>query len=542
MKMKSPVAKVSEFNGSHVSDPHARTETLSYFILTVLGFSFWFFMAVPFASHRESYGWLARVHNHGFTSAFSVGLASTYRPLHQVAAWLGFMILDPGIFPTSVLRQALLQGFVYGMFVLAWWLIYPTAAQRRLFALIAFVTGGVFFSGYVHLFHIYGMSYVPVMLVLGALLRFHCSTALGKREVWFAVVAILLVFWHPFATALFVAFYFGFYLDTFSLRSRAQHLQAVVILLVGILAIAAMVFVPRFWPGAPALLVETATRPLDTRLFGFLVSYQTNEVNWAASLVAFLLTQMVVFSMGLSPRIKLAATFIVTALSIVFFLKSLPLLLLWICAALVKLLHMQSWSLFFLMLAAALLPFGGGIGTPIYALFAIILAAYVTSLGWSQAEKALSVVKPRWVTAVIIASAIIILMIRAGIEVPIVSRVASRLLIERERTYQLEDILAWLHNSDYCGCQVAFVEDAGDPIDSVESAITRRNRPPAGLKEVQFFWDTVLQCQKGERPGNNAGTAIVTFGGPALANSRPVFEVGGRYAGDATVWIVGSEE
>jgi hypothetical protein len=195
-----------------------------------------------------------------------------------------------------------------------------------------------------------------------------------------------------------------------------------------------------------------------------------------------------------------------------------------------------------LMLAAALLPFGGGIGTPIYALFAIILAAYVTSLGWSQAEKALSVVKPRWVTAVIIASAIIILMIRAGIEVPIVSRVASRLLIERERTYQLEDILAWLHNSDYCGCQVAFVEDAGDPIDSVESAITRRNRPPAGLKEVQFFWDTVLQCQKGERPGNNAGTAIVTFGGPALANSKPVFEVGGRYAGDATVWIVGAEE
>src|SRR5215469_6726378 len=143
--MKSPIAKVSEFNGSHLSDPRARTETLSYFILTVLGFSFWFFMAVPFASHRESYGWLARVHNHGFASALSVGLASTYRPLHQVATWLGFMILDPGIFPTSVPRQALLQGFVYGLFVLAWWLIYPTAPQRRLFALIAFVTGGVFF-------------------------------------------------------------------------------------------------------------------------------------------------------------------------------------------------------------------------------------------------------------------------------------------------------------------------------------------------------------------------------------------------------------
>ena len=37
------------------------------------------------------------------------------------------------------------------------------------------------------------------------------------------------------------------------------------------------------------------------------------------------------------------------------------------------------------MLGAVLLPFGGGIGTPIYGLFAIIVAAYVTALGWSQA-------------------------------------------------------------------------------------------------------------------------------------------------------------
>ena len=133
-------------------------------------------------------------------------------------------------------------------------------------------------------------------------------------------------------------------------------------------------------------------------------------------------------------------------------------------------------------------------------------------------------------------------MVRTGLEVPIVTRVAAPLLTERERTYQLENILAWLHNSDYCGYEVTFLQDAGNPIDSVESAITRRNRPPAALGDVQLFWDTVLQCQKAERSNNKTGTAVVTFGGPVLADSSPVFEVKGRYAGDATVWVGGSQK
>ena len=143
----------------YLSDPDARIETLSYFIVTLLGFSFWYFMAVPFASHRETYWRFAMTPTHGFATAFAV-ISVTYRPVAQGVTWLAFLILNPSIFPTSVLRQALFQGFVYGMFVLAWWLIYRAAPQRRLFAMVAFVAGGVFFPGYIHLFHIYGIMYV----------------------------------------------------------------------------------------------------------------------------------------------------------------------------------------------------------------------------------------------------------------------------------------------------------------------------------------------------------------------------------------------
>jgi hypothetical protein len=539
--MRNLVVESSQVNGSSHSGGNTRIETVSFFIVSVLGFSFWFLMTVPFASHRETYWWLAMVHSQPFSQAFGF-ITSTYRPLAQVATWRAFQFLNPSIFPTSVPRQALLQGFIYGMFVLAWWLVYRAAPQRRLFALVALVAGGVFFSGYVHLFHIYGIFYVPVMLTLGALLNFYGSGTFEKREVWFAVVATVLSLWHPFATALFVGYYFGFYLDTFWERSGARHVQAIAVLLVGMMAIAAMVVIfPRITTMV-GTFPRTATMGLDTRLFGFLVSYQTNEVNRAASLVAFLLTQMTIFSMELSPRVKFAAFLIVSALSAALLLRNLPLLLLWFSAVLIKLFRLRCWSLFFLMVTAALLPFGGGIGTPIYVLFGIIVAVYVTPLGWPEAEKTLSFIKTQYVIGAVIASGVVLLMVRVGIEVPIVTRVASPLLAERERTYQLENILAWLHNSEYCAYEIAFVEDSGSPINSVENVITRQNRPPAGINDVLYFWSTVLQRQKAERPTDRAETAIVTFGGPALAELSPVFKVNGRYAGDATVWIKESKK
>jgi hypothetical protein len=512
-------------HASQFAGPDTHAEKLTYFVLSVLGFSFWFFMVVPFASHRETYWWLAMVHSHDFSYAFGI-ISSTYRPLAQGTTWLAFKILDPNIFPTSVVRQALLQGSIYGMFVLAWWLIYSAAPLRRVFGLIAFIVGGVFFSGYVHLFHIYGIFYIPVMLTSGALLRLYASNKVDKREVWFGLVAVLLAFWHPFATALFMGFYFGFCLDTFRQRSKWQLIQAAVLLLACTFAIGGLV-----------VLFPRTPMPLHTRLFGFLVSYRTNEVNLIASAVAFAFAQLVVFTMPITPKLKLAGYLLVSGLSAVFLLKGLPLLLLWIFAVLIKLLLMRRWSLFFLALTAALLPFGGGIGTPMYALFAIIVATYVTSLGLSSVETALSSLRIQYVVGAMIVLTVVMLMVRAGIKLPVITGVASPLLAEREKTYQLENILTWLHNSDYCSDGITFAEGAGDPIEGVESAITRKNRPPSGIGDVRLFWNTNLRCGTAAQSESKSNMAIVTFGGPPVADSKAVFKVAGKYTDDAIVWV-----
>ena len=289
-------------------------------------------------------------------------------------------------------------------------------------------------------------------------------------------------------------------------------------------------------------LFPRAQMPSGNRLVGFLLSYQTNEVNRIASFAAFLLTETVVLSMVRSFRMRMAACAVVAGLGVLFLYAELPLLFIWFAAVLVKLFRLRWWSIFFLMMTAVLLPFGGGIGTPIYGLFAIVVAIYVTALGWPKAETALSFLKPRYAMGIIAASALILLMVRGGVEVPIVTKVAMPLLTERERTFQLENALAWLHNSDYCGYDISFTENAGSPIDSMENVITRRNRPPASLEDVRFFWNGILRCHGAGPLSDKARTATVTFGDPALvADASAVFVVKGKYAGDAVVWIRKSE-
>lgn len=500
--------------------------SLIYFIIAVAGFSFWFLMAVPFASHREAYTWLASVHHGSFLEGLGL-IGKTWRPLGQIPAWLGFALLDPSIFPTSIPRQAILQGIVYAMFLLGWRIMYSAVPQPRSFAIVALAAGAVFFSGYIHLFHIYGLFYVPIMLILATMVRSYLLPGFARREAFLVSTAIAMVLWHPFATVLFLGFYFGRYLDTFRAYDRRQHVKAWIVLVAGLVAIVGMVI------ASPNLGKSWSYNPLAA----FIISYRTNEINVFASLVALILAYVALLSIGLPPRLRLVLSVVTAILGLGFFLADIPLLLLWILVALGKLLHRRSWGLLVPLVVATLLPYGGRIGGPIYGLFPIILAVVVTPLGWTATETRLQSVGKRYAIALILGLLALVTAIRAGFSVPIVSTVARPLLAERERTFQLERALAWLSTSKYCAHDLAFVEAAGSPIDSVESAITRRHRPPSAVEDVAVFWEAALRCEANASTGRVKGTATITFGGPELSNATRVLDLPGPNAGPTTVWV-----
>lgn len=500
---------------------------VGFFLLAILGFSFWFFLAVPFASHRETYSWLADVGRAPLSKAVSF-ISVTYRPLAQFTTWMGFEILNPGQFPTSVWRQALVQGIVYGTFLLGWWYIVSAAAEIRLFSLVAFVAGGVYFPGYVHLFHVYGLFYAPVLAMLGAVFCLDRGTIATKGETWLAVVAPFLVLWHPFATALFLGFYFGRFLETFKQRTRSQLQFALGAMGACSLAIVmAVVVFPR----------ADVSVPLHTKLIGWLVAYRTNEVNEVALVVSLVLTAVTIYSMNLRGRAAWAYAIATSLLAACFLAGGLPCILLWLCAVAIKFARRRKWGLFFLQLAAIALPFGAVIGSPVFGLFAIIVAAYGTAYGWEDAERRIEFLKWKHVGALVAVAIGLILLMRAGIEVPILTKAASPLLAERERTYQLEAALAWLHQSSDCRDEVGFAEQSGSPIDSLADVLSRKNRPPAGIEDVRYFWDRRLRCARQAAEKTDSDTAIITFGGERLAGLAPIYSISGKYAGDATIWV-----
>jgi hypothetical protein len=495
-------------------------KALAFFLLAISGFSFWFFVAVPFASHRESYWWLAKVLHLPVTTALG-SISTTWRPLAQITTWLGFVALDPGIFPTSVFRQVVLQTTVYLFFVLAWGIIYSVVRERKIFSIVALTAGGVFFSPYIHLFHIYGAFYVPVLLTLSVMLWFH-TRDLGKAEGVLILLAIVLAFWHPFAPAIFLAFYFGRYLDTWRSLSSRQHVKVWGILI----TVTSIVL---------TLLVLSPRTNQQLNAMGFLASYQTNEVNSVASVVAWILALITVMSVSLRPWAKLIGLFVVVVSGVVLLTVQVPLLLLWMSAALFKLVHLRNWRLFIPMLVAFALPYGGGLGGPMYGLFAIILAVLVTSLGWVTAEVALSILRPIHVLAFVAVLCVTIAILRSGTTVPVVSRLARPLFVERERTYQLENTLSWLASSRYCSYDIRFAKQGGDPVDDVENAISRQNRPPTTIADAGLFWNTVLRCnEQATRPN---GIITITFGEDQAENGERVFELPSPNAGPIKAWL-----
>ena len=187
------------------------------------------------------------------------------------------------------------------------------------------------------------------------------------------------------------------------------------------------------------------------------------------------------------------------------------------------------------LVVTALLPYAGRIGGPVYGLFPIALAVFVTALDASRLEQWVASLGTRAIALGLVALLGVVVLLRAGVPLPTISGVARPLLAERERTCQLEHALAWLRSSKYCAHELAFSEASGSPIESVESAMVRRHRPPSALEDVLPFWNVAVKCAVNEHAGRFAGVVTVTFGGQAASGTK-VLELPGSYAGPAMVW------
>lgn len=486
------------------------SKNLLYGSLTIAGLSFWFLLAFPFANHNESYLWLAQLPKLSMVDVLTKPIrpVSTFRPLAQATAWLLHWLFAGSIYPAQALNFLLAAS--------GWLILFGAMKEKRVFSLVALMVGGCFFSGYIYLFHLHGLCYCLLPVLVALLFRLHHGKWTRIRARWlflFAVVASLL---HPFSLVLYIAAAAGALLEQRKevTGARRAELITLVVLAAGICA---------------ALALKSASISQDGGFFP-LVSYKMTEINRQLSMVAFLLSFATIASMGIARSGKALLAAGTTILAIIFYKLAIPLIIIWGLLCLMKTLTMKAWSLGFLLTAAFCLPATAGTGSPTHAIIFLMLCAAVVPMDWINIENRLSSIKNRVPIALLLFLGLLIILLRAGADVPVVSKLANPLLAEREKSTQLEQIASWVLSSEYKDYSVKFGQGASDPSKS-GNAIDRRYRPPARQEHFAAYMD----YKRG--PVTISRNLLVAFGNEPVAGAKELRRFKGRYAGDAVVYL-----
>src|SRR5262249_60229161 len=132
------------------------------------------------------------------------------RPLGTGPAWLLYRFGGHDV--------ALVQFANAALALLAWAWVLHGARERHVLAAIALVAGGVFFAGYIWVFHLHGIFYGPLLVYVAALARSARSAVDLRTLLGVFVGGVLTALAHPFALPLVLAFALGAMLETPALR------------------------------------------------------------------------------------------------------------------------------------------------------------------------------------------------------------------------------------------------------------------------------------------------------------------------------------
>jgi hypothetical protein len=476
--------------------------------LALTGLAFWFVVGLPWAPHNESFDWVVRLEQRTFGEAVFEKFPSvlSLRPLGTGPAWVLYRLGGRDVGLVEVVNALLALA--------AWGWAAVSLRERRLFSLLALVSGGVFFAGYIWVFHLHGISYGPLLLYV-AFLALAARAPLDLHTLLGAFVGALLTsLAHPYALPLVVAFVLGAVLETPSLRSR-QGLSAVGVVLSGATA-------------AYLLLVPEDNRGIEgSPLAGTIASFRTLEVNAVGTAVASLLAAWTA-TRALPGPAGMVAALVTLATGAAAGFAGLPALPLWLGWVAARCLRRGRWRLLALLAACALLPLPNPSGSPTYAVFAVFVAAIASALDEEGVDGALHALGGRVATALVALALALAIALRLGLPVPGLERLARPLLAEGERTRQFETLVDRLMDSAWRAEPARFVRAAPSPAEA--DALDRRFRPPTDDHHLA----TWLDWRRGG-PATGADTLRIGFGGDAPAGLDTLVHVRGRWAGDALV-------
>jgi hypothetical protein len=491
-------------------------QSFGYIALLLSGFAFWFILGYPFQHHNESYIWAVHLDSLSFGQSVLHKMVpvANHRPLGQAVIWLTYRLSDGSVAPAQV--------FNFVVAICAWIFAFWTIRERRVFAVAGLIVGSMLFSGYIYIFHLHGAFYSAVLVGMILFVRVF-EDGEGKRlTLVTALAALVAALFHPYALLLFLGAAGGAFLKHWRDYSRIQMVHICAAIAMAVL----MVFVLVLLPGNN----EIATFP--ARVSGLLMSYTATEVHPIIVVMIALLGLLTAANAGLDRRGTTILTAVVALLVAALFVSGLPVILAWVAAAIVKCIIRKRYSTTALIAVASILPAFAPTGSPTYVIFVVMMCAYVLAQDAGLVENFLQRIPHATGMAVLFAAIVVAVMLRSGVNVPVVARLAAPVLSERERTEQLVDILTWWRQSPYAGQLISLGQAALNPVEMKDPA-DRKYRPPTAnrylIPYIKHRWTDVQMPQPG------SGRIVIVFGEEAGNNSRVLFTVPGVFAEPARV-------
>jgi hypothetical protein len=484
-----------------------------YVILTVAGLSFLFFLGFPFANHNESYFWIVILDKISFLESVTSPLepVQSFRPLGTAMAWLTYRLTG----------NIYLQQLVNWLFACASFLVlFRYAKNKMLFSAVAFLATAGFFAGYIYLFHLHGVFYGPLQLYIAVMtgVAYSRSRFSVKELAFLCALTVVATLYHTFALLVFAGFLCGCMLQVPKAMRRAQLPQLFFFLLLSLLLL--------------YLIISMRPAHNDGNLVqGSLTSYATTEVNRVLQFLAFLLATVTVYSLRINPATRhlMAAALVLSAAAFLYF--KLPLLLLWIAACLLKTALDRQWTVAALIGATAVFPVATHTGTPTYVVFVIMVCAFVTTTNIGPLKM------PRFTNGLALCGIALLLvalvLLKTGVNVPLIAKALNPILAEQEKTHQLESIMAWKKSaSAYATYRLQLYDESKTPSAS-GNAVDRQHRPPTQQRYLTRYYDAVQPTPSAViRPALQ-----VTFGGKPLNGRQLLYEIKGKWSGSAYVYL-----
>ena len=484
--------------------------TLPYWVLSILGFTFLFFLGFPFGHHNESYLWIVRLTNTDLLDVLTKHLvAENFRPLGTAFAWITLELSNGKLYLQQLCNWLLALA--------AWSIVFFFSSAKALFGLIAFIVGGAFFSGYIYLFHLHGVFYGPLLVYISILIFFSSKshTSLRKTIVLFLLTLFISLF-HPFALFIYGFFLIGYYSELAKKLNRQEVTINAILFILTIIAY--WLLLPSFHPKSTTIILR-----------GLLTTYQMVEINIALSILAYILSLLMLSTIDMSKKRLLLWGIIFTILSCIFFFYDIPVLLLWIGMALIKSIILRQWRITSMILACMLLAAATGTGTPTYSVFVLMICSFMFAFRFNKLEEFLLTHK-RIPYLFICCLIVLLYSLKSGAQIPIMSNVLNPILAEQEKTQQLEKIINWNKNATFPPKHLILFDPAGKPISS-SNAIERKHRPPTQQNYLDAFLREFLPPMS-----NDSSSFIITFGDKYIKNKEVVFSVPGRWNGAALVF------